>query len=173
MYERDTIKFASDEGKWSSGPPHKDFPTRFAVLTWFDDDGSVPPWYLAKAVLATISELIGADDIIAEYWSRESKGFFTKEIVKSKIKEMPWVELTKMPNDRLNEDGDFPDRFRFHDGVEIILYVESERWDLVGGPAPYHDSCTLSFYSKNDLSRQLRRLFTEACENLNVCIDEE
>jgi hypothetical protein len=41
IFEKDTIMFVKGGDKHSSAPPDG-FPNRFAILTWFDCNGSVP-----------------------------------------------------------------------------------------------------------------------------------
>jgi hypothetical protein len=41
--------------------------------------------------------------------------------------------------------------------------VEAEFWTAVGGPSPYHDSYTLSFYTHHDRSAELRRVVEGVC----------
>ena len=48
--------------------------------------------------------------------------------------------------------------------------VETEFWTMVGGPPPYHDSYTLSFYSDRDRSPELRRVSETVCSELGVVI---
>ena len=67
---------------------------------------------------------------------------------------------------KLHEQGDFPAKLRFERKGEVVLWMETERWDLIGGvPDTYHDSVTLSSFSKSDLSKELEELFrTEAAK---------
>jgi len=37
----------------------------------------------------------------------------------------------------------------------LRLYVEPEDWFAVGGPSPYHDSCTYSLYADRDITAEL------------------
>lgn len=37
----------------------------------------------------------------------------------------------------------------------LRLYVEPENWSAIGGPAPYHDSCTYSIYADKDITAEL------------------
>ena len=167
IYEKDTIMFVKGLDKYSSIPPDG-FPNRFAVLTWFDCDGSVPPWSLAKAVIPQISNHVGAESVVAEYWLRNRKGFLKAKWEDTKIREIPWKDLMKRPTKTLVYEEDFPDRLRFLKGDTVLLHEESERWDLAGGPSPYHDSCTLSFFSINDISDELRTILIEECSRLNI-----
>jgi hypothetical protein len=123
---------------------------------------------LAIAAIPQISNHVGADYVIAEYWRRNRTGFFKVKWEETKIREIPWKDLIKRPTKNLIDEEDFPDRFRFFKGDTVLLHEESERWDLVGGPFPYHDSCTLSFFSTNDISDKLQAIFIEQCSRLNI-----
>jgi hypothetical protein len=171
IYEKDTIMFVVGVDKYSSIPPDG-FPNRFAVLTWFNRDGSVPPWPLLRGAITQISNHLGADSVVAEYWRRNRKGLLKGRWEETKVREITWRNLMKSPTKTLINEGDFPDRIRFLKGDTVLLHEESERWDLVGGPYPYHDSCTLSFFSKTDISDKLRAIFIEQCSLLNIAVYE-
>jgi hypothetical protein len=38
---------------------------------------------------------------------------------------------------------------------EIVLCIATEYWAHIGGPSPYHDSYTYSFYSSTDISKRI------------------
>ncbi len=164
--------FVTGVDKYSAIPPDG-FLNRFAVLTWFDCDGSVPPWSLARTVIPEISNHVGADSVVAEYWCRNRKGFLKMRVEESKIREILWKDLMTRSIETLISEEDFPDRLRFLKADTVLLHAESERWDFVGGPAPYHDSCTLSFFSTNDISNELRAIFIEECSRLNIAVHDE
>ena len=164
--------FVMGVDKYSSIPPDG-FPNRFAVLTWFGCDGSVPPWSLAREAIPQISNHVGADSVVGEYWRRSRKGLLKAKWEETKIREILWKDLMKRPTKTLIDEEDFPDRLRFLKGDTVLLHEESERWDLVGGPSPYHDSCTLSFFSGIDISDKLRAIFIEECSRLNIAVHEE
>jgi hypothetical protein len=48
-------------------------------------------------------------------------------------------------------DPEIPEEATWTRDGQIIAKGFSERWDLVGGPAPYHDSCTFSVFSRTPL----------------------
>lgn len=167
MLENCLITFGLGDDEHSPKPP-AGFPHRFALLTWFDLDGLTPPWELLKAALPRVAELAGADEIIAELWIRERKKRGGKKVVEQKIGECSWQELAQKSDDSLIEDEEFPSRFRFLHNGDVVLHAVSELWYLVGGPAPYSDSVTLSFFSSTDLSQELREIFTEEAQLLGV-----
>lgn len=140
--------------------PPTGFPHRFAVLTWIDCDGDgAMPWSLLRGCIPAVAREINADAVLTEFWAREKK-LFQKSVI-TKVSECTWEELMKNSDEILQEHQDFPDRFRFERSGQVVLLAESERWDLVGGPMPYHDSVTLSFFSAKDLSSELKKIFSE------------
>jgi len=52
----------------------------------------------------------------------------------------------------------------------LVGVVETELWTMVGGPSPYHDSYTLSFYTDRDRSPELRRVSEVACSESGAVI---
>jgi hypothetical protein len=67
-------------------------------------------------------------------------------------------ELSEWYVTRGDDDRDPPIRvLLFHDS-RLTAYSETEEWAMVGGPAPYHDSYTLSFYTKEDRAEEFRRI---------------
>lgn len=53
---------------------------------------------------------------------------------------------------------------------ELVGVVETEFWTMVGGPSPYHDSYTLSFYTDRDRSPELQRESETACSEIGAVI---
>jgi hypothetical protein len=51
----------------------------------------------------------------------------------------------------------------FADG-KFVLCMATEYWTRVGGPMPYHDSYTYSFFSAEDLSRRIMQHLREAID---------
>ncbi len=74
-------------------------------------------------------------------------------------------------NESLN-DQTFPDRFRFMAGGDTKLMAETEGWHIIGGPNPYHDSVTVSFFSAIPMGDELHRIFTEEATKLDILIGE-
>jgi hypothetical protein len=48
-------------------------------------------------------------------------------------------------------------------GGAIGAIVQTEWWSSVGGPSPYHDSYTISFYTANDHSSEFRQAIEDLC----------
>ncbi len=67
-------------------------------------------------------------------------------------------------------DRDPPERIELRQGGRCSGIVQTEAWAAVGGPAPYHDSYTLSFYTDRDRSEELRRVVEEVCAELGAVI---
>jgi hypothetical protein len=57
-----------------------------------------------------------------------------------------------------------PKRTHFLISGNIVAMEETEFWAFCGGPDPYHDSWTLSFYTKIDLSLDLVTAFALALD---------
>lgn len=53
-------------------------------------------------------------------------------------------------------DRDPPLRMRASLGDRLVAVVETEAWASVGGPAPYHDSFTLSLYTAENRADEFR-----------------
>jgi hypothetical protein len=45
-------------------------------------------------------------------------------------------------------------------------------WSLVGGPSPYHDSVTVSFFSSTPIYERLHSIFVEEAAKLGVSVGE-
>ncbi len=63
-----------------------------------------------------------------------------------------------------------PARIDLHRSGQLVGVVETELWTMVGGPSPYHDSYTLSFYTDRDRSPELRRVSETACSEVGAVI---
>ena len=74
-------------------------------------------------------------------------------------------------DDALQEQT-FPSRFRFFCHGRVVLVAESEMWSLVGGPSPYHDSVTISFFSAVPMHEEFRRIFAEEAAKLGASVGE-
>jgi hypothetical protein len=63
-----------------------------------------------------------------------------------------------------------PARIDLHRSGQLVGAVETELWTMVGGPSPYHDSYTLSFYTDRDRSPELRRVSETVCSEVGAVI---
>ena len=155
----------------SGAQPPSGFPYRFAVLTWFaSGPDSADPWPLLRLITPRIMELVGADVVVGEIWERRSwlRAFNSAR----KVRETLISEWLSKGDNELHEEGDFPSKLRFERNGEIVLWMESEMWRRVGGPLPYHDSVTMSFFSKYDLAKEFEELFRAEAAKAGVRIEE-
>ncbi len=169
---RDRIAFVHGVDRDGAKPP-EGLPFRFAVLTWLGhEDETDEPWALLRPVFPRIAALVGADCIIAEYWERHRTGnFLFRRSEESLVVAVAWEGLMHCSDEQLHEQT-FPSRFRFLSGSRVVLRAESEMWNMVGGPSPYHDSVTVSFFSTEPMHEQLRRLFAEEAAKLGVAVED-
>jgi hypothetical protein len=163
-----TIRFLRGIDRYGAQPP-EGLPFRWAVLAWFENDGGfMDPWPLLRGALREVMAAVRADSAVAEYWQRLRKGIL-RRIQDVKVSEVS-VEtlLNRTDEDLVNEE--FPSRIRFMCGDRVVLYEESEMWSHVGGPSPYHDSVTLSFFTARDISTDLEAIFTNLAHTMGVKI---
>jgi len=152
------ISFVVGVDAAGSRPPDG-FVHRFAVLTWITiEGGSAEPWQLLRLVIPGVMRLVGSDAAVAEFWHRRRSLF--RRWRAAKVGEAPLLPyLDRSARDLHLEEVAFPDRARFERRGEVVLWMETEFWSAAGGPAPYHDSVTLSFFSGADVSEDLEDLF--------------
>jgi hypothetical protein len=82
------------------------------------------------------------------------------------------IELMKQKMLSESEEYRSPPRriiFR-NEGDVVCCIIDVEFWVNVGGPMPYHDSYTVSVYTKKDMSEQLILLCDDVCNVLNGTI---
>ena len=70
------------------------------------------------------------------------------------------------------EDRLPPDRMSFRRRGLLTCLEETEFWSRFGGPQPYSDSYTLSFYTRDDLGGPLESACAEACQRAPARIEE-
>ena len=150
----------------------KGFGNRFAVLTWFENGpDQADPWPLVRLAVPKISQHLNAESVIAEYYEEQKVGFLWLQRERKTTNRTLWTELMKSDDDALHHEA-FPHGIRFMKNGETLLIEESEMWNKIGGPAPYHDSLTLSFFSAEPMDQELYTIFCEAAKALNVEIEE-
>ena len=66
-----------------------------------------------------------------------------------------------------------PHRIFFRKEDELIGLEETEFWTLCGGPAPYSDSYTAAFYTRNDLYEAFHDVCSVICSDMGITIREE
>jgi hypothetical protein len=67
-------------------------------------------------------------------------------------------------------DRDPPFRVRASCGNRLVAVEETEAWASVGGPDPYHDSFTMSFYTAENRSDEFRRICEATARESGVTI---
>ncbi len=165
------ISFINGVDKFGAKPP-VGFENRFAVLTWFDKGPDyADPWPLVRHAIPKIASFVKADAVIAEYYEFRKSGFLLLKNKKILKRTIPWEELMKNDDDSLHEE-EFPHGLRFVKEGITLLIEESEMWNQVGGPPPYHDSLTLSFFSTKPIFSELRAIFCDASVTIGVKIEE-
>lgn len=166
------IRFVRGVDEHGAEPP-PGYPYRFAVLSWFDyGPDFAAPWPLARTAIPRVAKLVGATEVVCEYWQRHVYGFwFLSWSKETKIREESWEQVIAPSDEVLHEDGEFPHRFRFIAQDQTLLHAESDFWSLIGGPQPYHDSVTLSFFSRQPLDDALQQIFVEEAQALGVLVD--
>jgi hypothetical protein len=164
------IGFVTGVDAYGAQPP-RDLPFRWAILTWFEvNNGMADPWPLMRGAVPRIAASIGADMVTAEYWLRKRKGILLRRWGEIKIRETSWDQLMAKTDVELL-DEEFPSRIAFSTAERIVLAEESELWSLIGGPSPYHDSVTLSFFSATELSGVLEAIFTDEAMKIGIRVD--
>ena len=88
----------------------------------------------------------------------EKAGFLWLKRERKITKSTLWTELMKSDDDTLHNE-EFPHGLKFMKNGEALLIEESEMWNKIGGPAPYHDSVTLSFFSAEPMDQELYTIF--------------
>ena len=168
-----TGKIAFNKGldAYASKPPYG-FSNRFAVLTWFENGpDQADPWPLVRLAIPKISQHIGAESVIAEYYEDKKVGFLWLNRERQLTKSILWAELMESDDEALYHE-EFPHGIKFMKNEETLLIEESEMWNRIGGPAPYHDSLTLSFFSSDPIDQELYAIFCEAAKTIGVGIED-
>ena len=161
------VAFVAGTDVHGANPP-QGYPHRFAVLTWLELAGSqLEPWDLVAKAFPDVALAVGAHTIVEEQWERREAGIFRRQ-KDVKLSERPWQPWTSQEAQR--KELPFPVKFRLEAGETTILHVETEFWSLVGGPPPYHDSVTLSIFSREERSDVLKGIFTRAALALNYSL---
>lgn len=66
------------------------------------------------------------------------------------------------------EDWEPPPRIRFSNGQDIVCLEESEFWNECGGPFPYSDSYTMSFYTRRVMAKEFQAACERVCDQLGA-----
>jgi len=139
------------ESLWA--PPPHGLARVCACLTWFDDDeGSAAPWSFLEALAnKLVQALPGPASPHAIFLERKRSSLFSHYREKVVSTEPLSITIARWRGDPATA---FPDRMEFRSDKGPGCVVEIEFWNTGGGPSPYHDSVTLSFYG-NGLSSDL------------------
>ncbi len=132
----DLVRFLRHgESGWA--PPPVGLPRIGACLTWID---GIEPWRFAEELLSRIPA-VAPFSIFLDRQDRLLLGYREREIGRE-----PFGDTVARAR-KANDTG-FPERIELRCADRLVCSVESEFWHRVGGPSPYHDSVTLSFYSR-------------------------
>ena len=139
------IAFVCGVDKNGTQPP-AGFPNRFAVLTWFEYEREMAdPWLLFRSAIPRIAALVGAKKVMAEYWQQ------TMRLYVKKVFQIGCAFWTK----------------------NRWLSIQCRSLGgMVGGPRPYHDSLTISFFTATPLQEARHCIFVEEAGKLGVSMQE-
>ncbi|HMF18066.1 MAG TPA: hypothetical protein VKE98_12715 [Gemmataceae bacterium] len=73
-------------------------------------------------------------------------------------------------SERGEVDWEPPEQIELIQKKQLVGFVETEYWTLHGGPSPYHDSYTFSFYTAEDRSEEFRKICELESANLGAQI---
>jgi hypothetical protein len=79
-------------------------------------------------------------------------------------------ELSDWYLTQTEDDRDPPIRIILFRGSPLAAYAETESWAESGGPSPYHDSYTLSFYTREDRTDEFRCICERISKELEATI---
>jgi hypothetical protein len=114
-----------------------------------------------RTMLAVLREMAGAIDHDALLIEAEGG------------KECDSVEALESCLEAIPEDDRMPPLCaRFSSNGELVCLEETEFWSLCGGPWPYSDSDTLSFYTREDMSEVFLAACSAACERASAELQE-
>ena len=163
----DLIQIVKEPHKWTPLPltGHK---FQISVLTWIERDGeSVAPWTLARLAVPRLASLVRADVISAEYWTRKRCGLLRRWRDEFEH-ERPWADLMNCSDAKLEKNDEFPNRIVFTRDGTLMLLEQTEFWNAAGGPAPYHDSVALSFFSELEIQSQIEEIVLDTCRTVGI-----
>ena len=69
---------------------------------------------------------------------------------------------------KLEKNDEFPNRIVFTRDGTLMLLEQTEFWNVAGGPAPYHDSVTLSFFSELEIQSQIEEIVLDTCRTVGI-----
>ena len=156
-----TVRILRDQDEWTPPAP-SGLTFQLSLLTWIErDEGSTDPWALARLAVPRLVELVQADRVVAEYRHRTSRGVLRPSREKRR-RRRDWADLMVQSDLELERTGEFPHRLVLTRENKPVLLAITEFWNRVGGPAPYHDSVALSFFSDVDRRHQIECIIMDA-----------
>ncbi|MCB1934989.1 MAG: hypothetical protein KDF59_03500 [Nitrosomonas sp.] len=109
-------------------------------------------------LLSAIKTQVGGDSIQIE--SDEKKQYQSINLFKDDLLKL--AEDERMP----------PRRIFLRKNNSLICFGETEFWALCGGPAPYSDSYTVSFYTKENMNEVFNAACSNVCSEMGAIIRE-
>ena len=79
-------------------------------------------------------------------------------------------ELSERYAAQSDDDRDAPVRAWLRQGNRPVAHIETEEWVFCGGPAPYHDSYTLSFYTSDNRAGEFRAICERVSKEIGATI---
>ncbi len=109
-------------------------------------------------IVKQISEILNHDEI--------------EIVMDDNIKFYQLTDLLKYFQDIPEGDRLPPRNVFFRKQGKLICIEETEFWAFSGGPPPYSDSFTISFYTQNNMFDVFKNGCTSACKNMGANIKE-
>lgn len=126
---------------------------RFGVVLDHDFDAD-----LFASVILGVSAIVRFDEFCADCWGG-ARCDSTEEMIEQV---MATHEHRPMP----------PLRMLYRNAGRLVCLEETEFWAYAGGPQPYSDSYTLSFYTAEDLAEDLLAACFTACRERGAILYE-
>ena len=117
---------------------------RFAIVVHSDCKNNPDESFDAELFLA----LVGAIQEALDFDSQAIQ-LNTDLAVKSLIK------LTELYLSSVAREREAPQKISYYKNSSLVCEEQTEFWNLIGGPFPYHDSYAFCFYSAEDCFEQL------------------
>lgn len=109
-------------------------------------------------IIKQIAEIVDHDEI--EIVMDDDIKFYQPSDLLKYLQEIP--EGDRLP----------PRNVYFKNKSKIICIEETEFWAFSGGPPPYSDSFTASFYTRNNMFHSFKNACAFACKNMGAIIKE-
>jgi hypothetical protein len=158
------------DSNWA--PPPVGLPRIGACLTWFEDgEGGTEPWPFLELLTGKLTEVIPGRVSPLALFLKRTRSWLRSSYREKVISAEPLsVVLARWKTD---SESPFPDRIEFRSNGYAVCIIESEFWNQVGGPSPYHDSVTLTFYSTQISTDLLLATARTAAHECGTIFDEK